>query len=151
MKKSILFALFITFNLLYSCNFNKNKKITAKTNKQNKCLTIKERENIVSLILKNKEVTDFLTFNIKNNKSIKLLKTKYINDSLHIVFNGKKLDFVNNISDYKYSVKIALNEVKCNETMNFSFYYKAAGAHVEGILKKENFWLIDKLTFVAEE
>lgn len=130
-----------------------NKKKTSSIDKIDKiCLTSKEIKEIVSQILYSKNVEQYLRFNIEKKKSIKLLKNKYLNDSLDIYFENKKVAYSKTLEDYRYIVDLSFFNIICNNSLEFSFYYKFQGAHVEGVLKKENNqWKLDQITLDGEE
>lgn len=144
-----LVGVFLVGVFFNSCDFKKNKRIIEI---KKECLSNEEKEEVVLGILSSKNVKQYLHFNQNEKRPIEILKNKYLNDSLDVYFNNNKVRFIDSLSNQNRAIKISFYKIKCNEFIEFSFYYKFEGAHIEGILKKkDNSWKLDKITLDGEE
>ena len=148
MKKILFMTSFLICFICTSCKGERKSEVK----KEKPCLTIQDKEEILLSILQTKEVGRYLLSSLKKEKSIKVLKNKYLNDSLEVYYSKKKIEFTNDSELIKQVLKISFLEIECNNSVRFSFYYKFEGAHIEGyIIKKEGKWKLSKITLDAEE
>ena len=151
-KNRLLFFYLIIFSIIICCKSNTNigKQIDNPSIKK-ECMSIKDRELIVSSIINHIDVKKYLDHDI-GRMNIKLSRNYYLNDSLNIYHKGKKVLFSKKEENYTYLVDISFREIECNKSLLFSFYYSFEGAHIEGFIKKiNNKWVVDKIFLDAEE